>query len=212
MVRGRRVEAGKHFNALLIRRVRAIDDRPWGCVESFARDVVAGTGCISSGGTGTGTVDLAGYAPKGVHRHDERYPLTKPGKSPRHNYKVNLAYYGPAFAGWAWMPSDRRTWSKVKSDAKQISLATVRLFETVYHSSKNQKNTPIFFFSQLYFIYDTYHTSHHRIEKEYIMYTCHVDHHHVCRVRVTYVSLWVQHALNPLFEAISNDRAVAADG
>ena len=37
----------------------------------------------------------------------DNFPLHKPGKIARHNYKLPLAYFGPAFAGWAWMPSDR---------------------------------------------------------------------------------------------------------
>lgn len=105
------LRAGTHFNALLwdpVACARFLDDRPWGCVEAFARGVVDGSRCIShlcvGGRAGADNVhiDPAGVCTgKGVLDGDrlERHPLSKPGKALRHNYKVNLAYYGPAGTG-----------------------------------------------------------------------------------------------------------------
>lgn len=138
------LRAGRHFNARLWDPVdcsRFMDDRPWSAVEAFVRECVAegggeGCGVERLGADATeGPTDLApaGVCPgAGVLDGDrlEKYPLVKPGKTPRHTYKVGLSYYGPAFAGWAWMPSDRAYMERGEAWAR----GEVSVMATVQHA------------------------------------------------------------------------------
>ena len=127
---GGEIRAGMHFNRAAMGPVRACrfleDERAWDGVARFVRALARGTRCLSdlspAAARGAGatnvTDDASPLQPAGVCRgvgvgqdgvRLDAHPPTRRGKKPRHTYKAAVAYYGPAFAGWAWLPSDGAT-------------------------------------------------------------------------------------------------------
>ena len=113
---GERLCAGEDFNLHRwppVPCAKYFDDRAWTAVESFATRVVRGEVCVSSLGRDD-DLEPAGVCPgRGVNQDGTRIetlPMyTKGQRKRRTNLRVHLAYYGPAFAGWAWLPSDGAT-------------------------------------------------------------------------------------------------------
>ena len=118
-----------------VSQAKFFDDRPWSAVDAFARGVVQGTADLanlipedadgiagiadaaddpaaaaSASSSAPAALAPAGVCPgpgvtlNGARLHPD--PSSKPGKRPKHTFRVPLAYYGPAFAGWAWSPND----------------------------------------------------------------------------------------------------------
>jgi hypothetical protein len=108
---GERLCAGEDFNLHRwppVPCAKYFDDRAWTAVESFAARVVRGEACVSSLGRDD-DLEPAGVCPgRGVNQDGTRIetlPMyTKCQRKRRTNLRVHLAYYGPAFTGWAWTP------------------------------------------------------------------------------------------------------------
>ena len=108
---GERLCAGEDFNLHRwppVPCAKYFDDRAWTAVESFAARVVRGEACVSSLARDD-DLEPAGVCPgRGVNQDGTRIetlPMyTKGQRKRRTNLRVHLAYYGPAFTGWAWTP------------------------------------------------------------------------------------------------------------
>ena len=123
------LRVGTHFNARMwdpVSQAKFFDDRPWSAVDAFARGVVQGTVNLATLSRDDADADddddarrtpspaalaPAGVCPgPGVNLNGARLdpdPSRKPGKRPKHTFRVPLSYYGPAFAGWAWSSNDK---------------------------------------------------------------------------------------------------------
>ena len=111
------LDAGVDFNLHAwppVPCAKYFDDRAWSAVESFAARVVLGEACVSS--LAPGEMEPAGVCPgRGVNQDGTRIetlPMrTKGSRGRRTNVRVHLAYYGPAFTGWAWTPENDKDYT-----------------------------------------------------------------------------------------------------
>ena len=114
---GDRLDAGVDFNLHAwppVPCAKYFDDRAWSAVESFVARVVLGEACVSS--LAPGEMEPAGVCPgRGVNQDGTRIetlPMrTKASRGRRTNVRVHLAYYGPAFTGWAWTPENDKDYT-----------------------------------------------------------------------------------------------------
>lgn len=124
---GDRLDAGVDFNLHAwppVPCAKYFDDRAWRAVESFAARVVLGEACVSS--LAPGEMEPAGVCPgRGVNQDGTRIetlPMrTKGSRGRRTNVRVHLAYYGPAFTGWAWTPENDKDYTDCPRSADATS-------------------------------------------------------------------------------------------